>query len=106
MHILLRALLWVALATVRTSAATAGSADDGRHVKLPSLKSCQRLSNITAAEFHGLKNLNQLIQSKGRRANELRSFISYKEAPTNDTAMRAMWNSSRWGLQHDLLASN
>jgi hypothetical protein len=99
---LTRAAWLVAIATVQISAAAAGSADDDRPVRLPPVKSCENFSNITSAEFHGIKNLNQLIQSKSRRASELNSFIAYKTAPSNDTAQRAMWETTRWALSQGL----
>jgi hypothetical protein len=95
MCVLKRAVLIVALAAAQISAAAASSVDDDKPVRLPPIPSCQRLGSITPAEFYGLKNLNQLIQSKSRRASELDSFIAYKTKPTNDTAQRAMWSSSR-----------
>jgi hypothetical protein len=96
MYCLVRMLLaLLVLRPIQASAAAAWSVLEDKPVRLPPVKSCRVLSNITSAEFHALKNLNQLIQAKMRRANELQQFIRFKEHPSNDTAMIAMWSSIR-----------
>jgi hypothetical protein len=89
------ALLLLLLDPIHASTASPVSALEEKPVRLPPVKSCQSLSNITSAEFHALRNLNQLMQGKGRRAHELLQFIKFKESPSDDGVMRAMWSSVR-----------
>lgn len=89
------ALLLLLLDPIHASTAAPVSVLEEKAVRLPPVKSCQVLINITSAEFHALRNLNQVMQGKGRRAYELLQFIKFKESPSDDAVMRAMWGSAR-----------
>lgn len=80
--------------TVPTAMGTTTTAEE-RHVRLPAVPSCRPLADITAHDYYGLRNVNQLLLIKKRRLFELEGYIGQIKRPSKDPEEIAAWNTSR-----------
>lgn len=89
------AVLLLGHSTVQTAMGTTSAWPEELHVRLPAVPSCNALVNISASEYYGLRNINQLLLLKKRRLFELQGWIDNKRRPSDDPEDRAIWNTTR-----------
>jgi hypothetical protein len=80
---------------VLTAIGTTATTAEEREVRLPSIPSCAPLANITASEYYGLRNVNQLLLLKKRRVFELEGYIGQIKQPSKDPEDAAIWKTAR-----------